>query len=143
MSQDQEEAAVELALALSSLVRRIRATAPSESREFSWTQKAVMRRLEMDGAATTAELARAEGVKPQSMGAVIAGLEEMGMVERKPHPTDGRQVNIVLSSKGAALRQDTGLAKRSWLAQAIASLDPAEQEQLPQVAAFIKRLSEL
>lgn len=102
-----------------------------------------MRRLEMDGAATTAELARAEGVKPQSMGAVIAGLEEMGMVERKPHPTDGRQVNIVLSGKGASLRQDAGIAKRSWLAQAIARLDPAEQEQLPKVAAFIKRLSEL
>ena len=31
-----------------------------------------------DGPATTADLARAEGVKPQSMGTTIAALEEMG-----------------------------------------------------------------
>ena len=66
----------------------------------------VMRRLDTDGPATTADLARAEGVKPQSMGATIAALEEKGIVERKPHPTDGRQMNIALTAKGATVRKD-------------------------------------
>ncbi len=137
-----ESTATDLALALGLLVRRIRSAAPSESHELSWTQKAVMRRLDADGPATTADLARAEGVKPQSMGATVAALEEMGIVERRPHRTDGRQMNIVLTARGARLRKDTGLAKRTWLAQAIAKLDAKEQRQLPTVTALIKRLAE-
>jgi len=141
--KSQEEAATELAIALGLLVRRIRSAAPSEAHELSWTQKAVLRRLESDGSATTAELARAEGVKPQSMGAVVAALEDLGLVKRTPHATDGRQVNIVLTAKGASLRNDTGIAKRTWLAEAIARLDAAEQREIPAVTALIKRLAEL
>jgi DNA-binding MarR family transcriptional regulator len=141
--KSQEEAATELAIALGLLVRRIRSAAPLEAHELSWTQKAVMRRLESDGPATTAELARAEGIKPQSMGAIVAALEDMGFVERKPHPTDGRQVNIALTAKGASLRSDTGIAKRTWLAEAIARLDAAEQREIPAMTALMKRLAEL
>jgi DNA-binding MarR family transcriptional regulator len=31
-------------------------------------------------------------VKPQSMGGTLAAMEEEGLVERQPHPTDGRQI---------------------------------------------------
>src|ERR1700732_4793 len=107
--------------AIGLLVRRMRAAAASH--ELSLTEAAVMARLAKDGPATTADLARAESMKPQSMGTTIAALEEMGLVERKPHPTDGRQVNIELTGKGAAVRKSAKDAKRTWLAQAIAQLD--------------------
>jgi DNA-binding MarR family transcriptional regulator len=139
----QEDAATELALALGLLLRRMRSAAPAESHELSWTQKAVMVRLDGEGPATIAELARAEGVKPQSMGATVAALEEMGIVERKPHPTDGRQANVALTTKGARVRKDTRIAKQTWLAQSIAKLDAAEQKKLPALTALIKRLGEL
>jgi DNA-binding MarR family transcriptional regulator len=126
--------------AIGLLVRRVRAAAASH--ELSWTQAAVMARLAKDGPATTADLARAEGMKPQSMGATIAALEEMGMVERKPHPTDGRQVNIELTVKGAAVRKSAKEARRTWLARAIAQLDEQEQETLFAAAAIIRRLVE-
>src|ERR1700689_2088232 len=93
------------------LVRRPRPAAASH--ELSLTESAVMARLAREGPATTAELARAESMKPQSMGATIAALDEMGIVERKPHPTDGRQVNIELTAKGAAVRKSAGDAKRT------------------------------
>jgi DNA-binding MarR family transcriptional regulator len=48
-------------------------------------------------------LARGDGMKPQSMGTIIAALEEIGLVERKPHPADGRQMKIQLSAKDAKL----------------------------------------
>ena len=67
-------------------------------------ESAVIARLAKHGPATAAELARAEGMRPQSMGTTIAALEEMGLVERKPHPTDGRQMNIELTAKAAAVR---------------------------------------
>jgi DNA-binding MarR family transcriptional regulator len=140
--KSHEKAATELALALGLLVRRLRSAAHSESHELSWTQKAVMVRLDTEGPATTADLARAEGMKPQSMGTTIATLEEMGMVEREPHPTDGRQMNIALTEKGARMRKETRIAKQTWLAEAIAKLDAAEQKSLPAVTALIKRLGE-
>ena len=122
------------------LVRRVRAAAALH--ELSLTEAAVMARLDKDGPATTADLARAEGMKPQSMGTTIAALEEMHMVERKPHPTDGRQVNITLTAKGAAVRKSTRDAKRTWLAQAIAQLDEQERETLFKAGEIIKRLVE-
>jgi DNA-binding MarR family transcriptional regulator len=123
------------------LVRRVRAAAALH--ELSLTESSVMARLARDGPATTADLARAEGMKPQSMGTTIAALEEMGMVERKPHPTDGRQVNIVLTAKGAAVRKTAKDAKQTWLAQGIAQLDKREQEALFAAGDIIRRLVEL
>jgi DNA-binding MarR family transcriptional regulator len=123
------------------LVRRVRAAAAAQ--ELSLTEAAVMSRLAKDGPATTADLARAESMKPQSMGATIAALEDMGMVERKPHPTDGRQVNIELTAKGEAMRKSAKDAKRTWLAQAIAQLDERERETLFAAGEIIKRLVEL
>jgi DNA-binding MarR family transcriptional regulator len=136
-----EDAVLDLTQSLGLLVRRVRAAAASH--ELSLTESAVMGRLAKDGPATTAELARAEGMKPQSMGTTIAALEEMGMVERKPHPTDGRQVNIELTGKGAAVRKSAKDAKRTWLAQAIAQLDEEERETLFAAGEIIKRLAEL
>lgn len=101
-----------------------------------------MGRLARNGPATTAELARAEGMKPQSMGTTIAALQEMGMVERKPHPTDGRQVNIGLTAKGASVRKSAKDAKQTWLSRAIAQLDEEERETLFKAGEIIKRLAE-
>jgi DNA-binding MarR family transcriptional regulator len=131
-------ALIDFTQAVGLLVRRVRAAAASH--ELSLTEAAVMARLAKDGPATIADLARAESMKPQSMGTTVAALEEMGMVERKPHPTDGRQVNIELTAKGAAVRKSAKDAKRTWLAQAIAQLDKQEQETLFAAGEIMKRL---
>jgi DNA-binding MarR family transcriptional regulator len=133
-----EIAVTDFIQAIGLLVRRVRAA--TASHELSLTESMVLGRLEREGSATTADLARAEGIKPQSMGTIIAALEEGGMVERKPHPTDGRQLNIELTAKGAAVRKITGDAKRMWLAQAIAQLDEEEQKTLFAAGGIIKRL---
>jgi len=133
-------AVIDLMQSIGLLVRRVRAAA--RSHELSLTEASVMGRLAKHGPATTADLARAEGMKPQSMGTTIAALEEMGMVERKPHPTDGRQVNIGLTAKGAAVRKSAKDAKQSWLMQALSQLDESERETLFKAGEIIKRLAE-
>jgi DNA-binding MarR family transcriptional regulator len=135
-----EIAVVDFTQSIGLLVRRVRAAAASH--ELSLTESAVLARLAKDGPATTAELARAESMKPQSMGTTVAALEEMGLVERKPHPTDGRQVNIDLTARGAAVRNSAKEAKRTWLAQAIGQLDERERETLFKAGEIIKRLVE-
>ena len=122
------------------LVRRVRAAAGSHG--LSLTESGVMDRLAREGSATAADLARAEGVKPQSMGATIAALEEMGMIQRKPHPTDGRQVMLSLSAKGMATRKSVKDAKRTWLAQAFLELDEKDRETLLRAGEIITRLVE-
>ena len=126
--------------AMGLLVRRVRAAAASH--ELSMTESAVLARLMNNGPATIADLARLESVKPQSMGATIASLEEGGLVERKPHPTDGRQMMIELTDKGVAVRKSTKDAKRTWVAQAIAKLDDEERETLLAAGRIMKRLAE-
>src|ERR1700692_4272135 len=133
-------AVIDLMQSIGLLVRRARAAA--RSHELSLTEASVMGRLAKHGPATTADLARAEAMRPQSMGTTIAALEEMGMVERTPHPTDGRQVNIELTVKGAAVRKSAKDAKRTWLARVIAQLDEPERETLFKAGEIIKRLAE-
>ena len=120
------------------LVRHMRAAAAQH--ELSLTESAVLARLGRDGPATTAELARAEGMRPQSMSAAVATLEERGLVERKPHPSDGRQVHIALTEKGAAVRSSAMDLKRAWLAQATAGLESEERQVLAQAGEILKRL---
>src|ERR1700690_272114 len=135
-----ELAVADFTQAIGLLMRRVRAAAASH--ELSLTEAAVMARLDKDGPATTADLARAEGIKPQSMGTTIAALEEMGIVERKPHPTDGRQVYIALTTKGAAVRKSGKDARRAWLMQAVLQLDERERETLFKAGEIIQRIAE-
>jgi DNA-binding MarR family transcriptional regulator len=143
LTQKSNEVAVEdFYMALRLLLRRIRSGTPPELQEFSWTQKAVLVRLEKNGPATSADLARAEGVKPQSMSTALGLLEKKGLVERKAHPTDGRQINIKLTARGITLRRNTKEATHGWLSQAIAELDRQEQITLFKAGELFKRMAE-
>jgi DNA-binding MarR family transcriptional regulator len=135
-----ETAVTDLSLAISQLMRRLRVEA--NPGELSWSQIATLARLEKTGAMTTADLARSEFVKPQSMGTTLTDLEQEGLVRRRPHPTDGRQVLFELTADGLAARRQRNTAKRQWLLAAAEKLDPAELQTLVAAAALIKRLAE-
>jgi DNA-binding MarR family transcriptional regulator len=138
--RSQDIAAIEFVQALGLLIRRMRAAASQH--ELSLTEYAVLARLSKHGPATTAELARAESVRPQSMGATVATLEELGLVERNPDPADGRQVKIELTTKGVSVRKTANEAKRMWIAEAIAKLTDEERETLFKAGEIIKRLAD-
>jgi len=135
-----ETAVAELSLAIGQVLRRLRAE--SNPDELTWSQTAALARLDRAGAMTTADLARAESVKPQSMGATLAELEREGLVERRPHPTDGRQVLFALTHEGVEARRKRSALKQKWLVAAMAKLDPAERQTLMSAVALIRRLGE-
>ena len=136
-----EVAVTELLSVTGQLTRRLRAV--SNTRELTWSQVAIMARLEEAGPSTTADLARAESVKPQSMGGTLAAMEAEGLVERQPHPTDGRQILYALTDEGREARRKVRLAKREWLLAAIAQLSPAEQKTLLAAVDIIRRFGNL
>ncbi len=137
---DLTAAATEFRMAVGQVMRRLRAEA--NPGDLTLSQNAALARLERTGGATTADLARAEAVKPQSMGAILAALERDGLVARRPHPTDGRQVLFSLTARGAEARRRRDLAKTDWLLAALARLDLAEQQALISATALIRRLGE-
>ena len=136
----QQANAAELMQAVGVLLRRVRAEAGAVG--LSWSQAAAMGRLDRTGPMTTADLARAEMVKPQSMGSLLAELEQDGLVERRPHPTDGRQILFSLTEAGMRARRQRQAAKLAWLAAAMERLDAGERRTLVDAIAIVKRLGE-
>jgi DNA-binding MarR family transcriptional regulator len=111
--------------------------------DLTTSQLAVLRRLESDGPATVTTLARAEGMRPQSMGANIAALEAAGLVSGAPDPNDGRQTILSLT---AACKEKVKVGRMAcdvWLVEAIQkSLSSAEQHDLAHATELLKRLIE-
>ncbi len=135
------EASVEALLqSVGQLLRRLRAEA--NPGELTLSQVAVLKRLDQQASMTTADLARAESVKPQSMGATLAALEREGLVERQPHPSDGRQVLFALTEAGAAMLKRHRALKRAWLSGAMARLNDDDRRSLSAALDVIRRLSE-
>lgn len=132
--------AAELALAVGQLLRRLRSQGHTGG--LSLSQLATLARLEQNGRMTAADLARAEAMTPQSMGAILAGLEKEGLVQRRPDPSDGRRVLFALTARGAEVGKERSAAKREWLATALAQLDTGQRQTLIAAVPLIKRLCE-
>ncbi|MFF7729481.1 MarR family winged helix-turn-helix transcriptional regulator [Streptomyces sp. NPDC008001] len=138
---DQERAAADLAATVSQLMRRLREASPQGA--LTPSQRTVLGRLANGGPATTADLARAELVRPQSMRAIVGRLEELGLVARSPHPTDGRQVLFSLTGLGTEAVSSVRHSKHAWLADAIAHrLTGEERQTLADATRLLKRLAD-
>ena len=121
------------------LKRRLREQA--DAGDLTPSQTSVLLRLERDGAATTSSLARAEGMRPQSMGAVVAALEGAGLVHGAPDPNDGRQTILSLTERCRQLIREGRAARQDWLSHTIQDrLTPEEQGQLAAALLLLQRL---
>jgi DNA-binding MarR family transcriptional regulator len=111
--------------------------------DLTTSQLAVLRRLDSDGPTTVTTLARAEGMRPQSMGANIAALEAAGLVSGAPDPNDGRQTILSLTASCKEKVKVGRMACDGWLVEAIQkSLSSAEQHELAHAIELLKRLIE-
>ena len=109
--------------------------------ELTWSQMSVLGRLDREGPATVTTLAKAEGVRPQSLGATVAILETAGLVTGAPDPADGRQTILSLTAACRELIRATRAAREDWLFHAIRTrLSPAEQKHLSIAVDLLKSL---
>jgi DNA-binding MarR family transcriptional regulator len=67
---------------------------------LSGVQYGVLSVLARDSGASGADLARACNTTPQAMNGVLATLEREALIERHPHPTHGRILQVTLSAEG-------------------------------------------
>jgi DNA-binding MarR family transcriptional regulator len=129
-----------LRLSVVRLNRRMRAQRANSSVTIS--QLAAMSTLDFHGPLTPGELAAHEKVQPPSMTRVLAGLEELGLVGRKPHPTDGRQVIVQLTGAGKQLCRDEVRMREAWLSRRVAELEPEDREVLRRAVEVINAMVE-
>jgi DNA-binding MarR family transcriptional regulator len=133
--------AVELRVVVGKLTRRLREQ--SQAGDLTSSQKSVIIRLERDGPATVSMLARAEAVRPQSMGATVALLEAAGLVSGRADPSDGRQTVISLTALCRKLLKQSRAAREDWLFRTVqATLSAAEQAQLAAALSLLGRLAD-
>ncbi|MBV9222274.1 MAG: MarR family transcriptional regulator [Methylobacteriaceae bacterium] len=136
---DASALAQDLRALLGKLKRRLRDQA--HVGDLTPSQVSVLLRLEKDGAATASTLARAEGMRPQSIAPVIAALESAGLVSGAPDPADGRQTLLSLTDACRKWVDEGRAARQDWLTRMLqARLSPQEQDEVGKAVELLKRL---
>jgi DNA-binding MarR family transcriptional regulator len=129
----------ELRALIGKVKRRLREQ--SDLGDLTGSQLSALARLEREGPATVSALARAEGMRPQSMGTIVAALEAAGLVQGKPDPNDGRQTILSLTEACRELVMKKRAARQDWLVRTIAArLSPHELDTVADAVALLNRL---
>jgi DNA-binding MarR family transcriptional regulator len=136
---DAHALAREVRVLVGQLRRKLREQA--EPGDFTPSQVAALLRLLTDGPTTLTALARAEGMRPQSMGAIVSALDAVGLVSSEPDPTDGRQSILSATPEARHMVEAGRAAKEDWLSRTIESrLSEREQRDLSAGIELLKRL---
>ncbi|MBB5404507.1 MULTISPECIES: MarR family winged helix-turn-helix transcriptional regulator [Paraburkholderia] len=128
------------------LVGKLRRRLREESHvgDFTPSQVQVLNLLEREGPATVTALARAHGMRPQSMGETLAALKAAGLVNGAPDPNDGRQTVLSLTPSFRKKVKASRAAREDWLYRTIQTrFTQAEQQQLATGVDLLKRLVDL
>jgi DNA-binding MarR family transcriptional regulator len=138
---DPAEVAAALQVSIGLFIRRLR-QAPVQD-ELTTPELEALSRLDRAGSATPSELARAEQISPQAIGATVSALAGRGLVERRPDPGDGRRTVLSLTEAGREVVRSKRTARTRQLAKALADgFTQAELEVLLAAAPLIERLGE-
>jgi DNA-binding MarR family transcriptional regulator len=139
LSASSVRAARELRVFVGRVRRRLRDEVDNE--QLTPSQLSLISRLGKGGPATASALAAAERVRPQSVAATLAVLEERALVRRQQDPTDGRRQLVSLSPAGQALLTDRRRTTEEWLARALQeTCTEAERHTILEATALLERL---
>lgn len=136
---DVSELATTLRIGVMRLERRLRSERTDE--RLTVSQLSALGVLARLGPSSPTQLAAAERVQPPSMTRTVAALEEMGLVRRLAHPSDGRQSVIALSEEGTALIARNRSLRQAWLVERLEELPAAERELLVRAAPILQQLA--
>lgn len=130
----------ELRVSLMKATRRLRAEKADS--ELTDSQMSVLSVLDRSGPLTPRALADFERVQPPSMTRTLAALAERGLVDREPHPGDGRQIIVRITESGTTAVTETRRRRDAWLARRLADLDPEERAVLAQASQILRRIAD-
>ncbi len=139
MRRSSLQAAYDVRVVVGRLRRRLREVVGDD--QLTPTQTSALGRLMREGATTTSALAVAEGVRPQSMAATVAALEERGLLTRTPDPTDGRRQTLALTEHAHEFVHGSRRTREEWLAGALDELTEAQRRTVIDAMALLEGLA--
>lgn len=104
-------------------------------RGLNHTQARVLTLLSRHPGATILQLSAPVGVEPANITRTVQALERLGMVERRPHPTDGRASLLHLTPAGTRLAQDLAVDIEGISARLFRGVAPEQLAVLERVLA--------
>ena len=140
LSRADSELASALRICVMRLARRLRNQRSNDALTIS--QLAALASLDRHGAMTPGELAAHEKVQPPSMTRILDKLEQLGLVERAPHPTDRRQVMVIPTPRAKAMLREDRRRRDAWLATRLRMLTSTERDTLRAAASILERLAQ-
>jgi DNA-binding MarR family transcriptional regulator len=143
MSQDPgvDDVAAALQMSIGLCIRQLRQL-PAQG-DLTLPEASALKRLDRSGPTSVTELAKAEQISVQSMGTTLGALEVRGLIERHPHPSDGRRSILSITESGTRVLGDKHNRRAEQLAKALSTgFSPAELRQLMVAAPLIERLAQ-
>ena len=141
ISDSAARSARDLRVVFSRLRRRIREVATDE--DLTPSQESALTLVGKHGSATASALASAEGVRPQSMAATLAALDQHGLIRRSPDPEDGRRQLVTLTEAGHERIEDNRQVREEWHARAFEDrYTEQERRTIVDALTLLERLSE-
>ena len=121
-----------LAGSISQLFFVLRAAMDEALREIDLTspQFTALDALSREPGMTNAELARRCSVTPQTMHAIVLGLESAGLIVRQPHLTQARLLQLYLSNAGEQMAEEGRFLVTGVEARLLILMSTAERNQL-------------
>ena len=142
-TQTRDEAQLEIAsrlrLAIARTARRLR---QNSGTELTAALTAALATVECKGPITPSELASVENIKRPTATRIVSRLEEQGLVERTPDPTDRRSFLVGITPQGRTLLSRLRKRKNAYLAKRLRELDPEDVDALERAADILERLLE-
>ena len=122
------------------LAREMRQSA--QDGELTGSALILLGSLHRGGAMSAVELARREGLQPQSLSRLLARLDKQGLIARAVDPDDARRHVIAITQAGTTLLMEQIVKRRDWLTDRMAErLNMAERTTLLDAAALMLRLA--
>lgn len=141
LDPDVDDVAAALQMSIGLCIRQLRQL--QAEGELSLSEASALKRLDRNGLTTVTELAQAEQISVQSMGTTLTALEARGLIERHPHPSDGRRSVLSITKSGTRVLGDKHTARAEQLAKTLSTgFSPAELRQLMAAAPLIERLAQ-
>jgi DNA-binding MarR family transcriptional regulator len=134
--------ASELRVAVGRIARRMRQLYATHDDVVSFTETAVLSRLNSDGPSSPSVLAGREQVTAQAITQVVNLLERREFITRRPDPNDGRRTIVAISAAGEAVLADREQVVHRRLLHALDRLSSAERRRLAETIPLLERIAE-
>jgi DNA-binding MarR family transcriptional regulator len=108
---------------------------PDDGPAMTATQRLALFELVDSGPLRLNDLAQRMGTSAPTSSRAVDALDELGLVERHPDPTDRRAITIKLTDSGRRSVEERKARVYAAFRPAAAALSPADREQLAQLLA--------